>query len=152
MIKRILFACAALIWSVFFSGCGRQTSDPSKEISEYLPIMLNDHFTLSSIWHDNNYPYAKTDLSESDLMVIYRAISGFRPFGVNPPWGDEVIFGSQYILCSVSEVHETRIIFTGHSQWGNFASVSINNEFYQWFEVDSDAVDEIIRILNQENL
>ena len=148
MIKLIWISIAALLGLMIVAGCGRRSGDKSEviegAISEYLPITLQDQFRLTISWA---YPNEKTYFTETELDVLYRAISSFHPYGPAPPWGDEVLFGMQRpILYVTNENHEITVVFF-YSQWGTLASVTVDDEPVQWFTVDSDTLDEIVELL-----
>ncbi|MCL2356366.1 MAG: hypothetical protein FWC70_04280 [Defluviitaleaceae bacterium] len=156
MSKRIFRIVAAFSIILLLAGCNRQSSDsletydlPSGEISEYLPITLQDQFKLTSTWHYYNYPYAKTDFSESDLMVIYRAINSFCFYGFTHPWAEELRFGSPPVLHATNESHKTAITFIWHEEWGSLAAAWFEDEpgLAKWFTMDCDAQHEIRALL-----
>ena len=141
-------AILILLGLVLFVGCGQQHPElPEGKISEYLPITLNDQFELTSLWHYYNYPYAKTDFTPSELMIIYRAISSFSFYGYSHPWQNAGIFGLPPFLNATSEEHSSVISFIDHSQWGTIARAEIDNTSVLWFTIDPDAYWEVIRLL-----
>ena len=148
MIKLLLLSLVALLGLMFIAGCGRRSSDipemPEGAISRYLPITLHDQFRLTVLWA---FPCEKTYFTESELEIVYQTVSSFRPYGPQPPWGDEGLMGALPILYVKNENHEITIHFMGHSQWGSFVLVLVDDEPEQWFTVDSDLVSEITELL-----
>ena len=155
MIRAMFFMLIVLLGLTVFSGCGLQTSSPPKiseeRIIEHLPITINDRFELTSGWHYYNYPYAKTDFSESELMIVHRAISSFEFYGNSHPWSDEGIAGMPPVLHAANEDqdHKIAIYFITHSNWGTIALAVFDEdpEIHKWFTMDSDAFDEITGLL-----
>ena len=140
----------ALLCLVTLSGCSRRPPNSRQTrgeiISEYLPIRLSDQFRLTI----GRLPHEKTDFHESELTVIYRFISSFSYYGPNPPWYDLGVagrpLGLPIILYASSEEHETTIQLIPF-QRGHFASVRVDDEPEQWFEVDSDAFDDVVELV-----
>jgi len=122
---------------------------PEGIISEYLPITLNDQFELSSHWRRHYYPHIKTQFTDTELMVIYRAISSFRFYGNNHPWAQEFYVGGAPLLNAVSEEHNITILLIKSANWGTISLAIIDNdpETQMWFEMDSDAYDDIIGLI-----
>ena len=149
MIKLIWISIVALLGLMLVAGCGRRSCDKPEvtegAISEYLPITLQDQFRLTISWA---YPNEKTYFSETELDVLYRAISSFHPYGPKPPWGDEGLYGAPTFLYVTNENHEITIEFMPHSQWGMFVVVLIDDEPEQWFTMEFDVFNEIVWLLS----
>ena len=151
--KKILtyvFIAAILL---VFAACSTDYNDnphdyeylPKGPISEYLPITLEDQFRLGFL---GNYPIAKTDFTNAELMVIYNAVSSLYPFGSSPPWGDRVLYGIMWrpILHASGETYETELWFVDWA-YPFVVSASVNNEPVQWFTVDSAAFSGIVNLI-----
>ena len=150
MTKLLWLSVVVLLGLMLVAGCGRRSSNVPEmtdgAISRYLPITLYDQFRLTVLWA---YPHEKTYFTESELEIINQTINSFRPYGPKPPWGDERLAGAMPILYVTNENHEVTIHFIGHSQWGTFVLVLIDDEPEQWFTVESDLVSEITGLLRR---
>jgi len=140
-----------MIGLAVFAGCGRQSVNSydgyENTISPYLPITLDNQFELTSFWNYYNYPYGKTDFSEAELMIVYRAISSLRYYGSSHPWQDEQLYGRPPFLIAKNESYLTEVSFIMHPQWGALAVARVNDNPEQWFTMDSDAYEEIVGLI-----
>ena len=143
-------AFAFLLTMIIFNGCSSQSDmhqepvDEMHTISAYLPITIDDQFRLTVAWR---YPYAKTNFTESELLLIYNAIESLYPYGSDPPWGEVAIFGQLPILYSKNESHKTVLHFAAHNQWGTFVQAFVDDLPGQWFSVDAEAFGGIVDLM-----
>jgi len=158
MLKLILLITVIFLGVIALAGCRQQQSNPLEmsevpegKISEYLPITLNDQFILTSNWLYYNYPYAKTYFTESELMIIHRALSSFLFYGFSHPWSDEGILGMPPVLYAMNENHKIAIYFITHPKWGYLALAIFEDgddaDIQKWFTMDSDAFWEITGLI-----
>jgi len=152
MVKVIVLVVIILLGIVLLVGCIRQPSVMHNELEgkiiEYLPVTLDDQFELTSGMLYYHYPYGKTDFTEDELMLIYRAIKSFSFYGTSHPWSDEGYIGITPYLNVKNENHETVIFFITHPQWGYLAQALVDDEHMQWFEIDSGAYYELVSLIN----
>jgi len=150
MIKVILLMIVVIVGLLVFTGCNRQSYDlHGGRISEYFPITLQDQFELR--FNDNSFE--KIQFTDAELMIVYRTISSFQFYGYNRPIAnDHIILGVVHpALRIANEEHNTIINFTTNPGYRSFASVLPNDELniLKWFEVDTDAFNEIRELLIQ---
>jgi len=160
MIKRIFLIIISLVGITVLYACSAQAPEehtvvmeysaqmPEKNtISPYLPITRYDSFELTTRWLWHNYPYGKTDFTDSEFMILHNAISNLVYYGPTHPYQDEGLYGIPPFLIAKGDNHETRVYFIIHSEWGTLATAIIDDEQMLWFTMDSDAYHEVVGLI-----
>jgi len=148
MIKNIKKVSAISLLFIIFIGCEQyKTELPQGNISEYLPITLNDYFSLTTGWY---YPRKKTSFSNSELLIIYNVINSFEPYGGIPSWVNnpkKQIYGQSTRLYVFNDSHEINIYFTAHDLLGFFTLIIVNEYTLGWFTMNGDTFSELFDLL-----
>lgn len=121
---------------------------PEGDLSDYLPISMNDEFMLSFGW---NNQLERNDFSRLELLVIYNALKSFIPYENLPPWMENrgtIIYGPQpTTLFVTNELYSIEIRLHSNFEFGDFAYVIINTEESQWFTMGEDAFNNLRKML-----
>ena len=131
---------------ILINGCGTPSLNlPDGYISEYLPITLNDHITITSgtILFDSE-ELVRTDFDKPELLIIYESLRTLHPRDEMA----EARFGVGLTLRAEGENHVTYLAFHGDFVYASIITQGEDEDVISWIYIDGERTPYLYGVLS----